>query len=373
MQVFRRGDEGPVVTEIRDKLARLGMLAPEGSDLFDDALDRAVRAFQQRRGLRVDGVVGIETYRALDEAHWRLGDRLLSFTAGHPYVGDDVALLQQRLLDMGFDPGRCDGIFGRQTDGAVREFQRNVGLLPDGTVGPKTLRALDMLRRTVTGGSPSERREEERLMRGGGALSGRIVVLDPGHGGDDLGAFGHELAEAEVAFDLATRVEGRLGPLGVQTLLTRSPDSCPDEVERATFANETGADLLISLHTDSAQNGQPRGVATYYYGAELPNRVVSSAVGERLATLVQREIVARTDLLDCRTHPKAWQLLRMTRMPAIRIDVGYLTNESDAAHLRSAEFRDTIAEAIVAAVQRLYLPADRDLVTGQFRMPALTG
>jgi N-acetylmuramoyl-L-alanine amidase len=159
----------------------------------------------------------------------------------------------------------------------------------------------------------------------------------------------------------------------VRTLLTRGPDSCPEDVDRATFANETGADVLISLHTDAAQSGGPRGVSTYFYGAELPNRTVSSAVGARLAALVQREIVARTDLLDCRTHPKAWQLLRMTRMPAIRVDVGYVTNDADAAHLRSAEFRDTVAEAVVAAIQRLYLPADRDLVTGQFRMPALTG
>jgi N-acetylmuramoyl-L-alanine amidase len=373
MQVFRRDDTGPVVAEIRDKLSRLGLLVSASTtDLFDESTDKAVRAFQQRRGLRVDGVVGAETYRALDEAHWRLGDRLLSYAAGHPYVGDDVALLQQRLLDMGFDPGRCDGIFGRQTDAAVREFQRNVGVIADGTVGPKTLRGLDMLRRTVTGGSPSERREEERLMRGG-SQTGRTVLLDPGHGGEDLGAVAHDLTETEVAYDLASRIEGRLGPLGVQTLLTRGPDSCPDDVDRATFANETGADLLISLHTDASTSDRPCGVATYYYGAELPNRVVSSAVGERLATLVQREIVARTDLLDCRTHPKAWQLLRMTRMPAIRVDVGYVTNETDAARLRSPEFRDAIAEAVVAAVQRLYLPAERDIAEGQFRIPALTG
>src|SRR5205823_6241119 len=108
------------------------------------------------------------------------------FTVSHPYVGDDVAMLQQRLLDMGFDPGRCDGIFGRQTEAALREFQRNVGLTPDGTVGPSTLKSLEQLRRTVTGGSPSERREEEQLRRGSGALSGCIVVLDPGNGGDDL-------------------------------------------------------------------------------------------------------------------------------------------------------------------------------------------
>jgi N-acetylmuramoyl-L-alanine amidase len=375
VQVYRRADRGPAVLEIHDKLARLGLLGTDsaGGDEFTDATDRAVRAFQQRRGLRVDGVVGPETYRALDEAHWRLGDRLLSFAAGHPYVGDDVAALQQRLLDMGFDPGRCDGIFGRQTDLALREFQHNVGLTPDGTVGPQTLRALDMLRRTVTGGSPSQRREEERLLRGGGGLSGRVVLIDPGHGGDDLGACAHGLAEAEVAYDIATRVEGRLGPLGAHALLTRGPDHCPDDVERAAFANETGADLLVSLHTDAALSAGPNGVATHFWGTEAPGRVASSAVGERLAELVQHEIVARTDLLDCRSHPKAWQLLRMTRMPAIRVDVGYITNEGDAARLGSPEVRDAVAEAVVAAVQRLHLPEDQDIATGQFRMPALTG
>jgi N-acetylmuramoyl-L-alanine amidase len=373
VQVYRRDDRGPAVLEIHDKLARLGLLTPDaaGRDLFDEATDRAVRTFQQRRRLRVDGVVGPETYRALDEAHWRLGDRLLAYTAGHPYVGDDVAMLQQRLLDMGFDPGRCDGIFGRQTEAALREFQHNVGMPADGTVGPRTLKALDMLRRTVTGGSPSERREEERLLRGGAGLSGRVIMLDPGHGGDDLGACGHGLVESELAYDLATRIEGRLGVLGAQALLTRGPDHCPDDLERAGLANETNADLLISLHTDAAVHALPNGVTTHFYGAETPSRVVRSAVGERLAGLIQGEIVARTDLLDCRTHPKAWQLLRMTRMPAVRVDLGYITNEGDAARLGSPDFRDAVAEAVVAAVQRLHLPDDADIATGQFRMPAL--
>jgi len=374
VQVYRRGDSGPAIAEIRDKLSRLDLLSRADSastDRYDDALDRAVRTFQQRRGLRVDGVVGPETYRALDEARWRLGDRTLSQTVNHPYVGDDVAALQQRLLDLGFDPGRCDGIFGSRTAGALREFQRNVGLAADGILGPTTLAALQRLRRTVTGGSPSAQREEEQLRRGTGSLSGRVVVLDPGHGGDDLGACAHDLAEAEVALDLAARIEGRLGALGVETFLTRGENTCPEDEERARFANETEADLLLSLHTDAALSQGPRGVASYYYGTGSSDRPHSSAVGERLAQLVQNEIVARTDLLDCRIHPKTWQLLRMTRMPAVRVDVGYVTNGRDAARLRTAEFRDAVAEAIVAAVQRLYLPPDRDIATGQFRMPAL--
>jgi N-acetylmuramoyl-L-alanine amidase len=373
VQVYRRSARGPVVAEIRDKLTRLGLLEPGGADdadRYDDAVDRAVRTFQQRRGLRVDGVVGPETYRALDEARWRLGDRTLSRAVNHPFVGDDVAALQQRLLDLGFDPGRCDGIFGARTEAALREFQRNVGLPADGILGPTTLAALQRLARTVTGGSPSARREEEQLRRGTGSLSGRVVALDPGHGGDDLGACAHGLAESEVALDLATRIEGRLGALGVETYLTRGEATCPDDEQRARFANDTDAELFVSLHTDAALSAEPGGVATYYYGTAAPGG--RSAVGERLAQLVQNEIVARTDLLDCRIHRKTWQLLRMTRMPAVRVDVGYLTNPRDAARLATAEFRDAVAEAVVAAIQRLYLPPDRDIATGQFRMPALT-
>jgi N-acetylmuramoyl-L-alanine amidase len=382
MHLFRRGDHGPAVADIRAKLEALGWLdrtLSADEDLFDETTDRAVRGFQQERGLRIDGVVGQETYLALDEAHWRLGDRVLSYTVARPFVGDDVATLQQRLLDMGFDPGRCDGIFGLATEAALKEFQRNVGLRADGALGPGTLHALQQLQNTVTGGSPSQRREEEQLRRGAGSLAGRIVVLDPGHGGADQGAVAHGLVESELVFDLATRVEGRLGALGVTTYLTRSSDTCPEVRERATFANEMAAEIFVSLHLDELPSRHASGSACFFYGASLPARsldtavrVVRSAVGERLADLISREVATRTDLVDGRTHPKSWELLRLTRMPAVRLEVGYLSHTGDAARLSAPEFRDALAEAIVAGIQRLYLPEHLDIPTGQFRMPALT-
>jgi N-acetylmuramoyl-L-alanine amidase len=356
MTSFRRGDTGPAVAEVRDHLSRLGLLdaAPGSSDVFDASCDRAVRQFQQSRGLSVDGIVGEQTYRTLDEARWRLGDRVLGYTVSKPFVGDDVAELQQRLLEMGFDPGRCDGILGPRTEAALKDLQRNVGLVADGTCGPQTLKALHRLARTVVGGRVQRMREFERFHGAARALSGRAVLIDPGHGGSDKGVTAYGLMESELMTDLAARVEGRLVATGVQVYLTRGPELELSDADRARFANAAEADLFLSLHCEEHPGTVANGVATYYFGATGGN--MGSVLGERFAALVQDELVSRTGLLDCRSHAKTWDLLRLTRMPAVRIDLGYLTNADDANRLASGDFRDAAAEAIVAAIQRFYLP-----------------
>ncbi len=131
--LIRRGDRGPAVAEVRARLARLGLLpgsrvaeleserdrlrsgpleqVTEPADWettqlisadFDDAVEFAVRRFQQERGITVDGIVGPETFRRLEEARWQLGDRVLSFAADRPTIGEDVHELQNRLNAKGF-------------------------------------------------------------------------------------------------------------------------------------------------------------------------------------------------------------------------------------------------------------------------------
>ncbi|GAC1439267.1 MAG: N-acetylmuramoyl-L-alanine amidase [Mycobacteriales bacterium] len=370
MQLLRRGDTGPAVAEVQAALVGLGLLSerspgPASAGSYDDDTERAVRLFQQRRGLSVDGLVGPETYRAITAARFRLGDRLLSLSAAHPFVGDDVGTLQDRLLELGFDAGRVDGVFGSRTESALKSFQREYGLIADGSCGPSTLRALRQLGRLVVGGRPQQLRETEALHRSGSSLAGKIVVIDPGHGGADRGATGHGLEEAAVAEDLAARFEGRLQASGVRTLRTRGPDTCPTDAERADLANGSGADLLVSLHCDRAPSPECNGVAVYHFGTGAGT---TSTVGEELASLVQREVVSRTDLLDCHAHAKTWELLRLTRMPAVRLELGHVTSPRDAARLADPAFRDTVAEALLVAVQRLYLPPDLDPPTGVLRL-----
>ncbi|SDD36187.1 N-acetylmuramoyl-L-alanine amidase [Geodermatophilus telluris] len=374
MQPLGPGSRGPAVADVRAALRSLGLLAPadgipddDGAEVYDQATELAVRHFQQVRGLSVDGRVGEETYRALSEARWSLGDRLLHHDPERPMRGDDVTGLQERLLELGYDAGRADGTFGPETETGLRTFQRDYGLTADGTCGPATLRALRQLGRKVTGGRPQLLRQSASFVDSGPHLIGRRIVVDPGHGGDDPGCTSGETTEADLVLDLARRIEGQLAAAGATVYLTRGPDQDPTAAERTRFANDARADLFVSLHLDAHESEHARGVASYYYGT---GSGTSSTVGERFADLVRREVTARTGMLDLGGHPKTWDLLRMSRMPAVRLDCGYLSHPVDRLLLLDARVRSSVASAVLAAVQRLFLPADADPPTGTFVLPS---
>ena len=357
---LRRGDSGDVVIQLSTTLARLGLLKTVLSD-FDLTVEDAVKAFQQERGLIVSGVVDPTTLRSLEEAKWKLGDRTLKLDVRSPIRGDDVAQLQTRLVEMGFNCGRVDGIFGTQTEIAVKDFQKSVGAKIDGQCGPSTVMAMVRLMKIVSGGAPQQLREEVTRANKGPSLANKVIVLDPS---SECGP-----EASEITFDIAQRLEGRLIALGVTVFLTRSATSQTSEAERIVTSNKIGADLVLSLNIDKYKNESAQGVATCYYGSDAHG--VHSVVGERFATLVQREICARTDLLNCRTHAKTWDLLRLTKAPTVRIDLGYITNPGDALRLREKDFRETIVESIMIAIQRLYLAAEDDAKTGTLKISDL--
>ena len=136
-------------------------------------------------------------------------------------------------------------------------------------------------------------REVEAFRHSGPTLVGKTIVIDPGHGGPDLGVVVPDgplrWTESELVYDIATRLEGRLAAAGMRVHLTRGPR--PDHVvtddERAALANElarrpAALACILTVHANPMANG----VATYHYGTENS----TSTVGERLAGLVQREI-----------------------------------------------------------------------------------
>ena len=367
MQLLRRGDRGPAVAEIRSTLRRFGLLADTvlgaPHDHFDTEVEHAVRAFQQQRGLIADGIVGPATYRALREAGWTLGDRMLAYLISAPMAGDDVVTLQERLLELGYDPGRPGGVFDERTEAALRRFQREYGLVADGLCGPATLRSLRQLGRKVTGGRPHLLREQELLRQAGPRLRGKRIVVDPGHGGPDRGVVAAGVAEADLMWDLARRLVGRMAATGMDAMLSRQENTCPTELERAAFANNAAADLVLSLHADASHSLHAQGLATFHFGNGSGS---TSTVGETLAGFIQRELLIRTAMFDCHSQARTWELLRLTRMPTVRVEVGYLTHLRDRARLLDPAFRDVVAEGILVGVKRLYLLGQDDQPTGTF-------
>ncbi|MDO4911793.1 MAG: N-acetylmuramoyl-L-alanine amidase [Corynebacterium sp.] len=380
-EVLIVGDRSPRVAEVRQTLTKLGFIANAGGvgdayseedTYFDEDLATALQAFQQSRGVLADGIITEPTLRALREASYSLGARVLSFQPGNVLIGDDVVQLQDHLHELGFYAARVDGHFGPDTAEALRTYQLNMGLNVDGICGPNTLRSLSYLGRRIKGGSPHAIREREQVRLAGPRLAGKRVVIDPALGGKNqgmtvAGPYG-SITEEEILWDLATRIEGSMVAAGMETILSRPRMGDPSYQERAEIANAFGADLMISLQADSYHNDKANGVATFYFGSEHGS---SSLTGEMLSGYIQREIVARTDMLNCGNHARTWDLLRLTTMPTVEVVLGYLTNPHDVETLSDPTKRAIIAEAIVVAVKRLYLLDDDDRQTGTFTFSEL--
>lgn len=313
---------------IRDLQARL---ASVGHDCGDDALgaygsatEEAVRRFQDQRGLHVDGVCGQQTWSALVEAGYRLGDRLLYHRT--PLLrGDDVHELQQRLGSLGFDAGRVDGFFGADSAKALKDFQQNVGLTCDGICGPDTLAALRRLGVSATGvtadGSEAtteaEVRERDRLRRARRGLAGQRVVVAEFGGLDALAS----------ALARALQEEG-----AVVAALHH-----PDGSVLAADANAFHAEVYVGL---SLRPG-PDCTLSYYASPGF-----ESVGGRRLAELAGHELAATFGTQAAAVRGMRLPVLRETVMPAVQLEIGQPRLAVEGA----VELVGALARAVVAWV-----------------------
>lgn len=361
MRTIRPGDRGEAVRDVQARLVALGHVLDTTEQVehrFGPSTEAAVRALQQERGLIVDALVGPITWSELVEAGYALGDRILYLR--YPYFrGDDVRALQDRLNVLGFDPGREDGIFGDQTGQAVREFQRNVGLNPDGIVGLTTLQALDRLRRPLPGPARTAVQETEDL-REHRTLTGRTIAIDAGHGPEDPGGRGPGgTTEGQAASALAEGLAAALEARGAEPVMLRAPGEAPPAQDRVARANASGAAAVISIHLNSHDDPTAEGSSSYYFGRSG----FVSVAGQRLAELIQEELTSRVGLRDGRAHPKSFPLLRGTRMTAVQVEPCFVTNPKEERLLGDDSFRRGVAEALATALERFFagsLPEDAE-------------
>lgn len=315
---LRLGDAGEAVRDLQERLTVAGFPV-EHDAVFGSATEAAVRAFQQGRGLRIDGVCGPETWGALIESGFGLGDRLIQLR--QPMMrGDDVAALQRQLNALGFDAGREDGIFGPATDRAIRRFQRDAGLATDGVCGPGTIAAFVRVG-ALAAGSVASVREREQLRRDSRRLDERrlFLIVDPG-----IQALGVEVAR-------------RLRDAGAGVVLD---DSGADTGILAGEANRYAGDICLTLGP-----GTEPGVRCAYFAT---GRFRSEA-GFWIASRMTGALGLVFDRIEAPVG-RAYRILRETRMAAVVVEL-FSTTEPDAAAALSPRVPE-LARAIVEGVRR---------------------
>lgn len=290
MRLYRRNDSGEAVRDIQQRLDRLGY-GMEITGMYDESTHQAVRAFQERRGVPVDGVVGPDTWRELVEADRNIGDRVLYYR--RPLMrGDDVALLQRRLNLLGFDTGKEDGIFGPDTQAGLIEFQESRRLAEDGMAGPVVLAELSRVGRAIGEAGRHAVAEREWLRDRPRTIAGLRVALDPAC---------RTKHEAGLTWIAATGAMTTLTDFAAVPFITRSEDVWADESLRARHANHNGADFVIAF-TDP----HPGDAAIFHFATPTSHSEVGVRLGQHLGRA-----------LDLPSQGRSTPILRETRSPAI--------------------------------------------------------
>ncbi len=213
-----------------------------------------------------------------------------------------------------------------------------------------------------------------------------VIVVDPGHGGDDEGAVGRSgLLEKDVALDIGRRLAAKLRESGFEVILTRDDDRFVSLTDRANIANEAGADLFISIHCNAAENKSARGSIVFFLAdaktdqaraaAALENEVFKfentanipdkSDIGFILSDMIQTQHLKESADLAEIIHDNLQNVKNLERrgidqagfivlnkafMPSVLVETAFITNKKDEGLLRSGNFRDSFAAEIARAV-----------------------
>jgi N-acetylmuramoyl-L-alanine amidase len=174
------------------------------------------------------------------------------------------------------------------------------------------------------------------------APRGRLVVMiDPGHGGKDPGAIGlGGLQEKDVILPISQQVAAILAQQGIQVVMTRNSDYFVDLAPRVSMAQRAGADLFVSIHANSIGNRPDvNGLETYYFDS-----------GQRLAQTIHNSILQNIDIRDRRVRKARFYVLRKNTMPAVLVEVGFVTGAQDAPRLATPAYQNQMAQAIANGI-----------------------
>lgn len=178
------------------------------------------------------------------------------------------------------------------------------------------------------------------------AFARPLVVIDAGHGGQDRGGMpGQAIPEKGYALDVAKRLESTLRSAGYSTVMTRSSDVFISLDQRVAIANQYRNAIFVSIHFNGAANFAASGIETYYY---------SGRESAALAASIHRSVVGATGSPDRRVRTRSLHVIRLTKMPAVLCELGFLTNCDEYRRIDTRSYRQRLAEAVSRGIAGRY-------------------
>ena len=170
----------------------------------------------------------------------------------------------------------------------------------------------------------------------------KTICLDAGHGGKDPGAVSGGVKEKDIALKMAKLIGGRLA--GYTVAYTRTDDSYVDLSERATCANRIKADLFVSIHCNSAANAQANGVEVFTHTSQSEGSMDA-------ANTIYKKLFAAASMVGRGIKAANYAVLRETKMPAVLVELGFISNAADHAKLTNPAWQEQAAAAITSGIE----------------------
>ena len=183
----------------------------------------------------------------------------------------------------------------------------------------------------------------------GSAVAGRIIVIDPGHGGKDPGAVSNNAVEKQIVFNTASKLKQKLEAAGAVVKMTRTGDTFPSLEERVAYAKNNNGEIFISIHANAA-SASAKGTETFYSKSANDNEKEDYA----LAKFINDEIVKNAKMNDRGVKREDYYVIRNLYIPAVLVELGFVTNSEDRAKLTSDAYIEIFAQSIYNGITKYY-------------------
>ncbi len=179
-------------------------------------------------------------------------------------------------------------------------------------------------------------------------LEGITIALDPGHGGSDTGAVSPSgLEEKEISLNVSLELEERLENLGAEVVMTRNEDIYVSLGERVRIANNSNADIFISIHFNAFNDSSANGTETFWHTR-------GTAQSERLATLIQNQLLDKLGRRNRGVKQENYYVLRETEMTSALTEPLFITNPTEEQIIMDEANQSLVAQAIEEAILEFY-------------------